>query len=428
MTVQDKKQKYKHGNYTWWQNARFGMFIHWGLYSVPARHEWVQTYEKVPTEKYGKYRNYFDYDRFEPKEWARLASEAGMKYFVITAKHHEGFCLWNSKYTEYKPERDLLREVIDAFRSEGLHVGLYYSLIDWHHPDFVIDGNHPLCDLPTREKLNRKRDQKKYAVYMRNQVKELLCNYGKIDVIWFDFSYPGKDGKGCDDWESEKLLKLVRSLQPDILINDRLDLEGAGDFSSPEQYVPRDGIRDADGKLLPWEGCQTFSGSWGYHRDELTWKSGKQLIEMLINHVSRGGNLLLNVGPTSRGNLDCRAVNVLQSIAIWMQDNDRAIYGCTIAPEKFIEPENCRYTWNPLSKRLYLHLMTWPTKFVHLKNLVGKLEFARFLHDGSEINFKLPQKNPHGHMTAQTDSETVTLTLPPTPPPCEIPVIELILK
>ena len=189
-------KNYGKGDVTWFQDARFGMFIHWGLYALPARHEWIKHTEKITNADYQKYFDHFNPDMFNPKEWARAAREAGMKYFVITTKHHEGFCLWDTKYTDYKITntkfgRDALREVVDAFRSEGLHVGFYYSLIDWHHPEFTIDRIHPLRESEAARAENKNRDMKKYAKYMRDQVTELLTQFGKIDVIWFDFSYPG---------------------------------------------------------------------------------------------------------------------------------------------------------------------------------------------------------------------------------------------
>lgn len=431
---------------SWFTAARFGMFIHWGLYSMPARHEWVRNFECIPNEDYEKYFELFDPDMFDPKEWARLAREAGMKYVVFTAKHHEGFCMWDTKYTDYKITntpfgRDALREIVDAFRAEGLKIGLYYSLIDWHHPDFTIDRRHPLRNLPleAREKYNAKCDMSRYRQYMRDQVTELLTEYGKIDILWFDFSYPGElahapgdnsqawNGKGREDWGSEELVALIRSLQKDILMDNRLDLPGRGDFVTPEQYTPDEAMRDEDGSVAVWEGCQTFSGSWGYYRDELTWKSPKQCIDMLINHVSRGGNLLMNIGPTSRGYIDRRAVNILQGFAEWMKYHERSIRSCGMAPAEFPEPVDCRYTFNPEKKRLYLHIMNWPFKHITLKNLGGKLRYAQFLHDGSEVRFR-EHVSENLPMDSNIASGDVALALPTVKPDVEVPVIELFLK
>ena len=208
------------GDTAWFTRDRFGMFIHWGLYAQAARHEWVKNHEKTPEEHYELYFEHFDPDLYDAKEWARQAKAAGMKYAVLTTKHHEGFCLFDSQYTDYKATntpagRDLVREYVEAFRAEGLHVGFYYSLIDWHHPEFPIDTLHPRRDDPDAFEQSKGRDIKKYAEYMRNQVRELLTNYGKIDILWFDFSYSGAKGvgdkawmrgKGKDDWEAEKLI------------------------------------------------------------------------------------------------------------------------------------------------------------------------------------------------------------------------------
>lgn len=423
------------GDTGWFTHDRFGMFIHWGLYSMPGRHEWIRNYEEIPNEDYEKYFEQFNPDLFDPKEWAKAAREAGMKYFVITTKHHEGFCMWDSKYTDYKVTntpcgRDLLREIVDAFRAEGLKVGFYHSLIDWHHPDFTVDDAHPLRNKPDRAKLNEGRDMARYREYLHNQVRELLTEFGKIDIIWFDFSYPqwGEDGKGHADWDSEGLVRMIRELQPGIMINNRLDLPGGGDVITPEQNTPDDPVTDENGNPVVWEGCQTFSGSWGYHRDELTWKSVKQCIDMLINHVCRNGNLLMNVGPTSRGYIDHRAMERLKAYAEWMKYHSRSIYGCGMA-EGLIEPRDCRYTYNRETNRLYLHIMNWPFKHIHLKGLSGKVKYAQFLHDGSEVKMRdSADTQVHASLSHKTPAGAVTVDLPVVKPAVEVPVIELILK
>lgn len=421
---------YGKGDTSWFTHDRFGMFIHWGLYSMPARHEWMRHNEKIDNETYQVYFDLFNPDLFDPKQWAKAAREAGMKYFVITTKHHEGFCLWDTKYTDYKAPntpagRDLLREVVDAFRAEGLRVGFYYSLIDWHHPDFTIDQIHPLWDKVDHDEFNKGRDMHRYAEYMRNQVTELLTNYGKIDVLWFDFSYPSR-GKGRDDWESEKMIRLVRSLQPDIIVDNRLDLPGSGDIATPEQFTPDRGMTDEEGNPVVWEGCQTFSGSWGYHRDETSWKSVEMCIQMLVNHVSRNGNLLMNVGPTSRGYIDQRALDRLAGYAEWMKYNSRSIYGCGAAPEEFPAPPDCRYTWNPETRRLYLHCFAWPFKHITLPNLADKVRYAQLLADGSEIRIR-PRKEEALHQTAGTGELILELPVQ-LPTGSTVPVIELFLK
>ncbi len=437
------KRKKTVGDTSWLVNDRFGMFIHFGLYSLPARHEWIKSMERIPEEKYDKYFEHFNPDLLDAAEWARKAKAAGMKYAVLTTKHHEGFCLFDSNYTDYKATntpfgRDIVREYVDAFRAEGIKIGFYYSLIDWHHPDFTIDTIHPRRD--DGEEMEKGRDIKRYAEYMRNQVTELLTNYGKIDVIWFDFSYPNPDpvkilgfdkanpppdpnkkpwmksdgGKCKDDWESEKLMALIRSLQPDIVINNRLGIEG--DTVTPEQSQPKEWMRDPKtGEYLTWEVCHTFSGSWGYFRDEMTWKSPKMLIETLVHTVACGGNLLMNVGPTSRGVFDKRADNALSVYADWMKYNSRSIYGCTMAERELSAPAGCVYTQSEDGKRLYVHLLQYPFKVLELEGFAGKIDYAQFLHDGSEILYR-------------EAGESVKLELPIIQPQEIDPVIEIFLK
>ena len=430
------------GNTEWFRHDRFGMFIHWGLYAMPARHEWVKTHECMTEEHYQRYFDRFDPDLFDPRVWARRARAAGMKYAVFTAKHHEGFCMFDSRYTDYKctktpAGRDLVREYVDAFRAEGLKVGFYYSLIDWHHPHFPIDVHHPRRNDPDAEEQNKGRDIAIYARYMRDQVSELLTNYGKIDILWFDFSYPDSHGtgdkswmrgKGKNDWESEKLIALARNLQPGIIIDNRADMEQ--DLWTPEQFQPTEWVRHPKtGELVTWEACQTFSGSWGYHRDEQTWKSPELLIRMLINTVSLGGNLLMNVGPTARGYLDQRACDALQVFADWMKYNKRSIYGCTMAEPELLRscPPDCRYTQSEDGKRLYLHLMAYPFAYLQLKGMAGRVEYAQFLHDGSEVNIKNGREQSFMH-GASAEDDTLILRLPHVKPDVLVPVVELFLK
>jgi len=418
----------------WWTNNRFGMFIHWGLYALPARHEWVKNQERITTEDYQKYFDNFNPDLYNPREWAKMAKAAGMKYAVITTKHHEGFCLFDSKFTDYKAPntavgKDLLKEWVEAFRAEGLQIGFYYSLIDWHHPDFTIDRVHPqrTDDKANLAELNKNRDMNKYREYLHNQVRELLTNYGKVDMLWLDFSYPGENGKDHKDWDSEKLIKMVRQLQPGILVNDRLDLkeyEDGWDFTTPEQYKVSK-WPEVNGKKVPWETCQTFSGSWGYYRDENTWKDTKQLLVLLIESVSKGGNLLLNVGPTARGLFDERAQSRLKSMGEWMSLNNRSVYGCTQAPEEFKAPDNSLMTYNPKTNRMYIHLLDYPLQNLNLSGFAGKVKYAQFLHDASEI--KITARTEHGAKEGSTPTD-LNLSLPVIKPNVEIPVIEVILK
>ncbi len=418
------------GESAWFTSARFGMFIHWGLYALPARHEWVKSREKLTDEHYQAYFDNFNPTLYDPEEWARTAWEAGMRYVVLTTKHHEGFCLWDSQFTEYKATNtpygeDLLTPFVEAFRAQGFRIGFYYSLIDWHHPDFPIDVFHPLRRRENVAELNAGRDIRKYAEYMRNQVRELLTNFGTVDILWFDFSYPklaykGLPGKGREDWESEKLAALVRELQPNVLLDNRLDLPEAADIYTPEQIQPTEWVR-VDGEPVVWEACQTFSGSWGYHRDEESWKSPGQLIRMLVNTVACGGNLLMNVGPTARGTWDSRAIDALEVYRDWMKLHADSIYGCT--QSEFEAPQDCRLTQK--GNKVYVHVFAWPFKYLFLKGMGGRVAYAQLLHDGSEVGMDDVPEWQRQHL--KEDESTLVLTLPVKKPDVVVPVIELTL-
>ena len=428
----------------WWTEARFGMFIHFGLYAVPGRHEWVKSIEAIPDATYDRYVQYFNPDLYDAKQWAKTAKAAGMKYAVLTTKHHEGFCMWDTATTDYKISktafgRDLVREFVDAFRAEGIRVGFYFSIMDWHHPDYSLDDPHPITKQIQRRtgtdvealkaevaKRNASRDMNRYRKYMFDQVRELLSNYGRIDIMWFDYTPKGKFSKTWQDWNAIELLKMVRTLQPHILIDSRLDLmasDDGWDFVTPEQ-VKAAAWPTVRGKKVPWETCQTFSGSWGYYRDEMTWKSMPQLIELLSETVSKGGNLIMNVGPTARGEFDHRAMNRLEGFAKWMHHNARSIYGCTAAPEEFVAPNGTALTYNPKSNRLYVHLYDYPMKFLPLA-FYEKVKYAQFLHDGSEIAIKHPS-NRH-HVQTGVLKPVGGLVIPILKPNVEVPVIEIFL-
>jgi alpha-L-fucosidase len=411
----------------WWTDARFGLFIHFGLYALPARHEWLRTTDPVPAAKYREYFDNFNPDKLDARAWAKAAKAAGMKYAVLTAKHHEGFCLFDSKHTDFKSTktpfgRDIVREFVDAFRAEGLKVGFYYSVIDWHHPDFTLDAVHAdrkgkFWDCWNDEKnhgeINKTRDMDRYRRYMKDQVTELLTEYGRIDILWFDFSYvKERGGKGRDDWDSAGLIALARRLQPHILIDNRLDMddwEDGWDFRTPEQNREPACVTFA-GRKVPWETCQTFSGSWGYYRDEKTWKTTFQIVEQLIDTVSKGGNVIMNVGPTGRGEFDHRALARLADYGKWLHENGESMYGCTEAPEGFVAPPGTALTYNPGTNKLYLHLFAWPWGGVNVP-FASEVKYAQLLNDKSEVSLS-------GGM----------LALPVDPPPTVVPVVEFTLK
>ena len=442
------KRRQTVGNTDWLVHDRFGMFIHFGLFAMPARHEWVKKYEYLPQEVYDKYFKYFNPDMFDAADLAKRARQAGMKYAVLTTRHHEAFALFDTQYSDYKITnipfgRDLVREYVDAFRAEGLKVGFYYSLLDWNHPDYRIDQCHPLCNHPEVEKLNESRNWDRYVEFMHNQVRELMSNYGKIDIIWFDYSFTndpnnktmpyvaGMDSKGPEDWQSEKLIKMIRELQPDIVINNRLGIPQ--DVTTPEQRQLGEWPRFENGEYMTWEACQTFSGSWGYHRDEMTWKSPQMLIEMLIKTVATGGNLLLNVGPCARGYIDDRACAALEAMGKWMKYNDRSIYGCTKAEPEFTAPDGTWLTQSEDGSRLYIHLFSYPFRTLTMDNLADKIDYAQFLHDGSEILYQketVPVKLEAGSQGygENADAAKIRFTLPVVKPNQCIPVIEVFLK
>lgn len=374
---------------------RFGMFIHWGLYSVRAKHEWTKKRDALTDEQYRKYFDSFTAEGYDPADWAKTAKKAGMKYAVLTTKHHEGFCLFDSAYTDYKATkapagRDLVREFADAFRAEGIKIGFYYSLLDWHHPDYphFSDVNHPMSGNPDYP--DEGRDFSRYVDYMHNQVRELCSNYGKIDIMWFDFSYGEMRG---EKWRAAELVKTVRALQPGIVIDNRLDCvkypgpdeapEYAGDFFSPEQFVPSEGLKDCLGRPLPWEACVTTQhDSWGYRADNDNFMNARDIIHMLVDCVSKNGNLLLNVGPDGKGRFPKAVKAVLQEVGDWMADNGASVYGC--GSVELPRPEWGRLTGD--GKYIYAHFFDKIGFCAQVNGLKREAaDYALRLADNSEV-------------------------------------------
>lgn len=382
----------------WFQKDRFGMFVHWGLYSIPARGEWVRSTEQISVEDYEPFFEEFDPIDYDPKKWAKAAKDAGMKYVVLTAKHHDGFCLFDSKLTDYKAtntkcKKDLIAEYVDALREEGLKVGLYYSLIDWHHEDYPHygDAQHPMRNNEAFKGV--KHDFKNYLEYMHGQVEELCTNYGKIDIMWFDFSYGDLRGEA---WEATKLVNMIRSHQPDVLIDNRLEVSGegfgslatenpsvySGDFVSPEQIIPPNGLFKDNGEPLTWEACITMNNNWGYHCKDTNYKPASTVIKKLVECVSKGGNMLINVGPDAKGNIPKESLHILSEVGDFMKSNGNSIYNCGNA--NMPKPENGRITKN--GNKLYYHVMENSIGSVPLyginRNDVKKI---RLLSDGTEL-------------------------------------------
>ncbi len=392
-------EEHRNTRMQWWRDGRFGMFVHWGLYSGLAGTwkgksvgerggmEWIQQRVRVDTWEYA----HEAVPLFRPKkgfagEWARLAREAGCRYVVFTTKHHDGFCLFNSQYTTYDaPDlvgRDLCREIVEAVRKEGLKVGFYHSVIDWHHPQYdylkADQLPHPLKGKPSP---NGPRNHDVYVDYLHHQARELFSNYGPIDVIWWDYSKKGNEGPF---WRANELMAMARSLQPEIISNNRLyhipHIEKddsvdrlrtwkpeQGDFTTPEQTIPSTGIPGVD-----WEVCMTMNTTWGYSKHDQAWKSTEILIRNLVDIVSKGGNYLLNIGPKGDGSVPQESMESMRTIGRWMAANGEAIYGTTASP--FERPSWGRYTRK--AGKLYAHVFQWPQDgALHVP--VGKLRIRR---------------------------------------------------
>ncbi len=379
----------------WWRDARFGMFIHFGAYAVPARGEWVKSNERLTTEQYQKYVDVFNPIDFDAKKWAKAAKAAGMKYAVLTAKHHDGFCMFDSKLTDYKAStkfngRDIVREFLDAFRAEGLKVGLYYSLIDWHHADYPNVGNHPQRD--DKDYAKRKFNWDNYLTYMHGQVEELVKNYGKIDIMWFDYSF---DNYNSEKWKAKSLLQMVHKYQPDIILDNRLDINNGttttgrmvsfiGDFETPEQGIPDAPLIDKYGNSIPWETCLTLNNNWGYTESDNNWKSPELIVHCLVNCVSKNGNMLLNVGPDARGNIPDESIRILSEVGKWMDKNNESIYGC--GASNLVKPDWGRYTQK--NNTVYAHWMHPILGALNAKGIGDKAKNVFLLSSGAELSFQ----------------------------------------
>ena len=346
----------------WWHDARFGMFIHWGLYSVMERHEWVMENEGIPVAEYEQLAKRFNPKPHAAREWAKLAKRAGQKYMVMTTKHHEGFCLWNTKLTNYcaakqAAGRDLVAEYVEAARAEGLRVGFYYSLMDWHHPDGAICATDEAA-------------RRRFVDYTHGLVRELCTNYGKLDVLWYDVSWPLK----ADGWESAKMNAMVRELQPEIILNNRSGLPE--DFTTPEQRI--------QASETPWEACMTMNDSWGYHRADDNWKTPRTIVRNLITCARDGGNYLLNIGPKPDGSIPDDSVRILSAVGRWMDKNGTAIY--TADRCKATRSNYASFTRK--GNTLYMHVHYWPGETVTMAGLQTKVVSAKLLASGKPVRFE----------------------------------------
>ncbi|GIW76758.1 MAG: alpha-L-fucosidase [Phycisphaerae bacterium] len=383
------------GRLGWWLEARFGLSLHWGLYSIPGEGEWVRAIRKMTVQDYQPYFESFSPDPNCCREWARLARQTGAAFMVLTTKHHDGFCLFDSRLTDYtsvkapRCRRDLVREYVQALRDEGLKVGFYYSLVDWHHPDYgpvYGDRQHPLRHDPQQKQLDRSRDWSRYISYMHGQVQELLSNYGTIDLLYFDFSYWDFAG---EKWCASDLMRMVRRLQPHIITNDRLGYEAikrsdppdyVGDFDHAEQNLPREPVRNRSGKPVPWEGWFTISNSWSHSRTDTDYKSPATLVRALVNCVSKDGNMCLNIPPDEKGHISPEVIAILQTLGQWMQKNGESLRGCVSAPLE--KPEWGRWTLSRDGRYLYAHILDQQIGHICLKGLRGRVKNPIVLNTG----------------------------------------------
>ncbi len=367
----------------WWHEAKFGMFIHWGLYSVIGQHEWAKEQEGVPLLQYEILAKHFHPKPNAARDWARLAKRAGQKYMVMTTKHHEGFCNWDTQLTDYNamdqgPGRDLVHEFVEAAHAEGLRVGFYYSLMDWHHPDGAI------CK--TDEAARRR-----FVDYTHGLIHELMSNYGKIDVLWYDVDWP----LNAEQWESERMNEMVFSLQPEIIVNNRNGLPG--DFSTPEQHIQASEVGRA------WETCMTLNESWGFNRADDQWKTPKTIADNLITCARGGGNYLLNIGPEPDGSIPQPSVEVLETLGKWLDTNGAAIYGTERG--QLGSDASCNYSRR--GNTLYVHVYNWPGHtpaaewldfykpevVVAIGGLKPKVLSAKVLKSGQKVEFTQDEFN-----------------------------------
>lgn len=398
----------------WWEDARFGMFIHWGLYAVPAGEweetnnhaEWIRTTAEIPLQTYNGFVDEFNPIKFNAGEWVSIAADAGMKYIVITSKHHDGFCLFDSEYTDFDImstpfERDILKELSDACAEQGIEMCWYHSIMDWHHPDYLPRRNWE------KERSVEGAEFDRYIEYMKNQLAELTNNYGRIGVLWFD-------GEWEDTWTHEMGIDLydyVLGLQDGIIVNNRVDKgrrgmqgmtesdEFKGDFGTPEQEIPATGLPD-----VKWETCMTMNNHWGYNKYDDNWKSEEDLIQKLVDIASKGGNFLLNVGPKADGTFPQESIDRLKAIGDWMDIYGESIYGSSASPFKNLSWGRCTKEEIAGGTRLYLHVFDWPEnnrlvlsglhneiKEAWLMDGMKNLEYS--LADGDVI-FDLPSQAP----------------------------------
>lgn len=373
----------------WWQEARFGMFIHWGVYSIPARGEWLLYQEHIPFDEYKLLANQFTAKYYNPAEWVALAKETGMKYIVIGTRHHDGFCLFDSKESDFTAAktaagRDLIAEFVAACRAAGMKMGFYYSLINWHFPGMIPRGR----DIP--DSVFQPVVEQAHA-----QVRELCTNYGPIDILWYDGMWPND----IELWRAEELEAMARELQPNILINDRAGLPG--DFATPENKI--------DVSSRPWESCYSMNRTWGYARYDRNYKTPHELIRLLATCVDGNGNFLLNIGPMADGRIPIEMIENLRYLGQWLKVNGVAIYGA--GPSPIITPNLGLNTCK--DDKVYLLIQRWPGSTVPIAWCGSKVKSATLLTNGQKARIE------------QNGDRVWLHDLPVYPPDPFMPVIEL---
>jgi alpha-L-fucosidase len=419
--LQPTASSYADTRMDWWREARFGLFIHWGLYAVPAGEykgkrakdigEWIMSWANIPRAEYEQFAPQFNPVKFDAAEWVRIARDAGMKYIVITSKHHDGFTMYDSAVTSYDIvdatpyKKDPMRALADECKRQGIRLALYSSIMDWHHPSQYVDAPDRDPTAGNRETKMHEGRKQEYVDYMKAQLRELVTKYDPA-VLWFD-------GEWVDWWTEEDgqaLYKYVRGLKPSILINNRVGkgrkgMEGlsktdrvyAGDFGTPEQQIPASGLPGVD-----WESCMTMNDTWGYKSYDENWKSPETLVRNLIDIVSKGGNYLLNVGPTAQGEIPAASVERLAAIGQWMKPNGAAIHGTTASPFA------TQLTWGRATRkgnRLYLHVFDWPVD--------GKLAVPAF---GSTVTTASLLASRSSRLTVAPAADGFSIAVPDAPP------------
>lgn len=400
----------------WWREARFGLFLHWGLYSILAGTwkddqrwaEWIRNNAHIPVDEYDRLLDRWNPTAWDPGAWARMARQAGMKYAVLTTKHHDGFCLFDSAVSTFDvmstpSRRDICRDWSKALRKEGLRVGWYHSIMDWHHPDYL-----PRRDWELKERPADGADFRRYVEYLHAQVDELLTHYGTVDILWFD-------GQWEATWThalAQELEARIRARAPKIAINNRIDGAGApaggglGDFGTPEQTIPATGLPGKD-----WESCITMNDNWGFKAQDHNWKSSRRLVEILAETASKGGNLLLNVGPMADGRFPPESVERLSAIGAWMRDHGDAIHGTRAS--LFAAPRGFLST--TADRKLHLFVTGWDAGRLRLPGLTTKPVRAELRRGGGKRE----------RLEVQQDGEGISIPLPSTPPDTLLPVITL---